>query len=274
MSHTLTQECRAKALSVECLSYNGLHKNSLKIWLVDGEGKMVHHKPLAQHATRWCVHMCACVKTPPWWRPVSDRKANWQAQTHRSGESMGPARAYLLPMMKPNTMNTRMMVPATATTAMMMTGFCSLETIAADERHTQTDRQRCSVWTSQHWKLQSAWQTVIKSQWTAWRLITIPPPTLTFSPLRENWNKGFSISVVLIHTALLFQKVGLIVPGGDSNVLHLKQRHIQVELFPIQSSHSSLTVCTDKLLIAPKKQLEAASYTLNSTCVRGEVHAF
>jgi len=49
---------------------------------------------------------------------------------------MGPARAYLLPMMKPNTMNTRMMVPATATTAMMMTGFCSLETIAADERDT------------------------------------------------------------------------------------------------------------------------------------------
>jgi len=48
---------------------------------------------------------------------------------------MGPARAYLLPMMKPNTMNTRMMVPATATTAMMMTGFCSLETIAADGTH-------------------------------------------------------------------------------------------------------------------------------------------
>lgn len=46
---------------------------------------------------------------------------------------MGPARAYLLPMMKPNTMNTRMMVPATATTAMMMTGFCSLDTIAADD---------------------------------------------------------------------------------------------------------------------------------------------
>lgn len=61
---------------------------------------------------------------------------------------MGPARAYLLPMMKPNTMNTRMMVPATATTAMMMTGFCSLETIAADEKQTQTaerERQRGSV---------------------------------------------------------------------------------------------------------------------------------
>lgn len=52
---------------------------------------------------------------------------------------MGPARAYLLPMMKPNTMNTRMMVPATATTAMMMTGFCSLETIAADEMDTHTN---------------------------------------------------------------------------------------------------------------------------------------
>lgn len=51
---------------------------------------------------------------------------------------MGPARAYLLPMMKPNTMNTRMMVPATATTAMMMTGFCSLETIAADGTDTHT----------------------------------------------------------------------------------------------------------------------------------------
>lgn len=61
---------------------------------------------------------------------------------------MGPARAYLLPMMKPKTMNTRMMVPATATTAMMMTGFCSLETIAADETdihvniHTDTRTQR------------------------------------------------------------------------------------------------------------------------------------
>lgn len=54
---------------------------------------------------------------------------------------MGPARAYLLPMMKPNTMNTRMMVPATATTAMMMTGFCSLETIAADETDTHTHGQ-------------------------------------------------------------------------------------------------------------------------------------
>lgn len=58
---------------------------------------------------------------------------------------MGPARAYLLPMMKPNTMNTRMMVPATATTAMMMTGFCSLETIAADETdtHINTHGQTC-----------------------------------------------------------------------------------------------------------------------------------
>lgn len=58
---------------------------------------------------------------------------------------MGPARAYLLPMMKPNTMNTRMMVPATATTAMMMTGFCSLETIAAGRRtetHGQTGREK------------------------------------------------------------------------------------------------------------------------------------
>lgn len=51
---------------------------------------------------------------------------------------MGAARAYLLPMMKPNTMKTRMMVPATATTAMMMTGFCSLDiTVAAIEAQTQ-----------------------------------------------------------------------------------------------------------------------------------------
>ena len=37
-------------------------------------------------------------------------------------------------MMKPKTMNTRMMVPATATTAMMMTGFCSLDTAVAAKR--------------------------------------------------------------------------------------------------------------------------------------------
>lgn len=55
---------------------------------------------------------------------------------------MGPARAYLLPMMKPNTMNTRMMVPATATTAMMMTGFCSLETIAADGTDTHGKKKK------------------------------------------------------------------------------------------------------------------------------------
>lgn len=54
---------------------------------------------------------------------------------------MGPARAYLLPMMKPNTMKTRMMVPATATTAMMMTGFCSLDTMAADGTHTHTEEE-------------------------------------------------------------------------------------------------------------------------------------
>lgn len=141
----------------------------------------MHHNPLAQHATRWWVHVCVRVTTPQIWRPVSDRKANWQAQTHRSGESMGPARAYLLPMMKPNTMNTRMMVPATATTAMMMTGFCSLETIAADEMDTDTnthtdghsERQKCSVWTSTHQRLQYAGHNW--AQWEAWRLITSPP---------------------------------------------------------------------------------------------------
>lgn len=41
---------------------------------------------------------------------------------------------YLRPMMNPNTMKTRMMVPATATTAMIMTGFCSLETAVATNR--------------------------------------------------------------------------------------------------------------------------------------------
>lgn len=37
-------------------------------------------------------------------------------------------------MMKPKTMKTSMIVPATATTAMMMTGFCSLETAVAASR--------------------------------------------------------------------------------------------------------------------------------------------
>jgi hypothetical protein len=46
---------------------------------------------------------------------------------------------YLLPMMKPKTMKTRMMVPATATTAIIITGFCSLETAVAVNR---TDRLR------------------------------------------------------------------------------------------------------------------------------------
>lgn len=41
---------------------------------------------------------------------------------------------YLLPMMKPKTMKTKMIVPATATTAMIITGFCSLETAVAVNR--------------------------------------------------------------------------------------------------------------------------------------------
>lgn len=58
---------------------------------------------------------------------------------------MGAARAYLLPMMKPNTMKTRMIVPATATTAMMMTGFCSLDmTVAAIKR--QINNTRCQIY--------------------------------------------------------------------------------------------------------------------------------
>ena len=44
---------------------------------------------------------------------------------------------YLLPMMKPKTMNTRMIVPATATTAIIITGFCSLETAVAVNRKKQ-----------------------------------------------------------------------------------------------------------------------------------------
>lgn len=36
-------------------------------------------------------------------------------------------------MMNPNTMKTKMMVPATATTAMIITGFCSLETAVATD---------------------------------------------------------------------------------------------------------------------------------------------
>lgn len=81
---------------------------------------------------------------------------------------MGPARAYLLPMMKPNTMKTRMMVPATATTAMMMTGFCSLETTAADEtnvhpQQTQETEAQGECTNTKNCILQER-QTVIKSQ--------------------------------------------------------------------------------------------------------------
>lgn len=137
------------SLAMQLLPYNQIFLASC--WRVETKKKKkkkkVYQNPLARHAMRWWVHLCAYVHvtTPQMRRPVSDREANWQAQTHRSGESMGPARAYLLPMMKPNTMNTRMMVPATATTAMMMTGFCSLETIAAGRRtetHGQTGREK------------------------------------------------------------------------------------------------------------------------------------
>lgn len=48
--------------------------------------------------------------------------------------------------------------------------------------------------------------------------------------------------------------MGLIVPDGDSDALHLKQRHIQVELFPMHSSHCAQTVCTDKLVSAIVKR--------------------
>lgn len=42
--------------------------------------------------------------------------------------------------------------------------------------------------------------------------------------------------------ALLFQKVGLVVPDGDGAALYLKQRHINVRLFPIQSSGHRLII--------------------------------
>lgn len=205
-----------------CISHSGMQsffstclmmallkkKKKLRSWLA-GWGwrwvgvKMAHYNLQEQHATWWWVHVCAGVTTPQTWRPVSDRKANWQAQTHRSGESMGPARAYLLPMMKPNTMKTRMMVPATATTAMMMTGFCSLETVAAEETETRSEP------TSRR-KLQSAVQTVMKSQWAAWRLIT--PPLIP--SLRHHRKKGcfYFGAHTHTHTQLTVSESGLNSP--------------------------------------------------------------
>lgn len=196
---------------------------------VRGEGvKMAHYNLEEQHAAWWWVHVCASVTTPQTWRPVSDRKANWQAQTHRSGESMGPARAYLLPMMKPNTMKTRMMVPATATTAMMMTGFCSLETVAAEDTETRSEP-------TSHHKLQSAEQTVMKPQWAALRLIPPSPPHL------ETAERGMLL-FLSTHTAPLFQKVGLMVPDGSGDVLHLKQRHIQAGAATAEEAWDHLNV--------------------------------
>lgn len=159
-----------------------------------------------------CTCVCAHVTTPQTWRPVSDRKANWQAQTHRSGESMGPARAYLLPMMKPNTMNTRMMVPATATTAMMMTGFCSLETIAADEMHTHTDthkdrhakeKERNTQW--ELWAHQKTKQSAGHNwaQWAAWRLKTpLLAPSPPLLPSLREWRRDASIFEPSLYTRL------------------------------------------------------------------------
>lgn len=192
-SHTGMQS--QSFLIVECLFHNGTAKNSLKFCLEWKKKKNDASQPIStacHKMTGGCVCMrvhCVCVSE--WrlhWRGglVSDRKANWQAQTHRSGESMGPARAYLLPMMKPNTMNTSMMVPATATTAMMMTGFCSLETIAADEMDTHTKEKR------KHFEWTSAHQTTICrtfgnwAHWEAWRLITCPTP----HPFPNLWESG------------------------------------------------------------------------------------
>lgn len=103
-----------------------------------------------------------------------------------------------------------------------------------------------------------------------------PPPSLIPSEGAEEGR--FYFWAILIHTALLFQKVGLIVPDGNSDALHLKQRHIQVGLFPIQSSHSAQTVCVDKLPIAPKNGLPwhhiksaRAMYEWGNSCILNQV---
>lgn len=146
-----------------------------------------------------CVSVCEGFKGGGLW--MTER--NWQAQTHRSGESMGPARAYLLPMMKPNTMKTRMMVPATATTAMMMTGFCSLETIAADnkEKHIFLDG-----YTSDYnilFEQQPHKGELQEEQLIACEMGTSPPP-LHASLLGR---VGEGASIYEAHIASLFQKV-------------------------------------------------------------------
>lgn len=102
---------------------------------------------------------------------------------------MGPARAYLLPMMKPNTMNTRMMVPATATTAMMMTGFCSLDTIAADDMEKEKHIIFLDGYTSDSnilFEQQPHKREIQEELLIACEMGNGPPPTPPFPP----WESG------------------------------------------------------------------------------------
>lgn len=79
-----------------------------------------------------------------------------------------------------------------------------------------------------------------------------PPPRLPSQRVEEGL---FYFGANLTHTALLFLKVGLIVPDGHGDALHLKQRHIQVGWFPVHSSYRDSTVCDDTPLIAQKNGL-------------------
>lgn len=71
-----------------------------------------------------------------------------------------------------------------------------------------------------------------------------------------------------MHTALLFQKVGLIVPDGDGNALHLKQRHIQVGLFPARSPHSVHML--GHTVDCAEEWIGVASYKVNASGVLEE----
>lgn len=120
----------------------GVWYNSMSLW----GGKCIRgHIPSVRHDGGWVwSHAsgrgCELHSYGGLWG--TERQTERAYATHSSGESMGAARAYLLPMMKPNTMKTRIMVPATATTAMMMTGFCSLDmTVAAIK--TQINNRKC-----------------------------------------------------------------------------------------------------------------------------------
>ena len=97
---------------------------------------------------------------------------------------------------------------------------------------THTERQRHTVWTWAHLPCKSIGKR--QSQWGKGGLITPPPPSRL--PRDEEGCSYFG--AICIHTALLFQKVGLIVPDGGLGALHIKQWHIQVGLFPVQKAYS------------------------------------